>query len=110
MPNRNSVNKPKHIGRKKPTHRSIGKTEVVTQKILTKKRAKKLERNHRYRQEYEKQRVASADDVDMETESKTQLKKALRAQKLLEYVPSEDVQMNVVSGKGTTLGGPAWIN
>lgn len=54
--------------------------------------------------------MASADDVDMETESKTQLKKALRAQKLLEYVPSEDVQMNVVSGKGTTLGGPAWIN
>lgn len=125
MPSRNSINKPKLTARKHSPQKkgfklltassqvctsSAGK---MTTKVISKKRAKKNERNKKYREEHIKRMVESEDgDISMADLglSKTQLKKQARMEALKLQLekdqPSEEMQF--VTGEGTTLGGPGW--
>ncbi|KAK9374799.1 uncharacterized protein V1513DRAFT_444432 [Lipomyces chichibuensis] len=142
MPSKNSVNKPKlalqqsrksAAGQKRKSRLTvasalragIAKSNVVVHgRVLSKKQAKKAERNQRYMARrgvsvINGEIVIKAEDADVDEKmsdilqsSRTQLKKAERQQlfavdrQQIEKAVTESAMEITSTGKGTTLGGP----
>ncbi|KAA8898998.1 hypothetical protein TRICI_006422 [Trichomonascus ciferrii] len=134
MPSRNAVNNPRktrpkvHRAASKPiklnseglTTQNAGK---VTTKAISKKRAKKDQRNAKYREAYLRSQIddddVMKDETDESTLSATQKKLRARKQTIAQAnainlqleadLPAEEMQLSS-SGNGTTLGAPPVYN